>query len=117
GDLNSDITLTVEGNDQNLAAQLDSVDYLLLATTTVDDQFFSLEDVSTGRTAIVTHLNATSGLLVGGNQPLERDTEIGVFGAVGSHTVGATGHFDLGDGFSVDAGAAMFDQSVGGATS
>lgn len=117
GWLNSDITLTVEGNDQNLAAQLESVDYLLLATTTVDDQYFSLEDVSAGRTAIVTHLNATSGLLVGGNQPLERDTEIGVFGAVGSHTVGATGHFDLGDGFSVDAGAAIFDQSVGGATS
>jgi hypothetical protein len=117
GDLNSDITLSVAGNDEDQAAQLESIDYLLLATTTVEDQYFSLEDVSTAQSAIVTHLNATAGLLVGGNQPLERDTEIGVFGAVGSHTVGATGHFDLDDGFSVDAGAAMFDQSVGGATS
>lgn len=117
GDLNSDITLAVAGNDQDLAAQLDSVDYLLLATTTVDDQRFSLEEVSTAQTAIVTQLNATAGLLVGGNQPLERDTEVGVFGAVGSHIVGATGHFDLGDGFSLDGGAAIFDQSVGGASS
>ncbi len=116
GDLNSDITLTVAGNDQDLAAQLDSVDYLLLATTTVDAQILSLEDVSTARTGIVTHLNATSGLLFGANEPLERDSEVGVFGAVGSHIVGATGHFDLGDGFSVDGGVAMFDQSVGGAS-
>ena len=116
GDLNSDITLTVEGNDQDLAAGLDSVDYLLLATTTVDAQIVSLEDVSVARTGVVTHLNATTGLLFGGNQPLDRETEVGAFGAVGSHTVGANGHFNLGDGFSLDAGAAIFDQSVGGAS-
>lgn len=117
GDLNSDITLTVAGNDQNLAGGIDSVDYLLLATTTVDDQYFPLEQVSTARTAVVTHLNSTTGLVLGGNQPLDRESEVAAFGAVGSHTVGANGHFDLGDGFSVDGGVALFDQSVGGADS
>jgi len=117
GNLNSDITLTVAGNDQNLAGGIDSVDYLLLATTTLDDQYFSLEQVSTARTAIVTHLNSTTGLVLGSNQPLDRETQVGAFGAVGSHTVGANGHFNLGDGFSLDGGVAVFDQSVGGASS
>lgn len=117
GNLNSDITLTVPGNDQDLAAQLESVDYLLLATTTVDDQYFSLEQVSTARTAVVTHLNSTTGLVLGANEPLERDNEVTAFGAVGSYTVGARGHLNLGDGFSLDGGVALFDQSVGGASS
>jgi hypothetical protein len=117
GNLNSDITLTVPGNDEDLAAQLESVDYLLLATTTVGDQSFSLSDVSTARTAVVTHLNSTTGIVLGANEPLDRQTEVSAFGAVGSHTVGASGHFNLGDGFSFDGGVALFDQSVGGATS
>ena len=117
GNLNSDITMTVAGNDQDVAGVIESVDYLLLATTTVDDQFFSLEQVSTARTAVVTHLNSTTGLVLGANEPLDRDDEVTAFGAVGSHTVGARGHFNLGDGFSVDGGVALFDQSVGGASS
>ncbi len=113
GDLNSDIAMTVDGD----SGGVDSVDYILLATTTLDDQFFSLEEVSTARTAIVTHLNSTTGLVLGANGPFDRDNEVRAFGAVGSHTVGASGHFNLGDGFSFDGGVALFDQSVGGASS
>ncbi len=115
GNLTSDITLSGPNTLEDGTAGLDSVDYILLATTSIYDQRFSIEAVSAARTAVVTHLNSTAGLVVGANQPLERDDEVAAFGAVGSHTVGGTAHFNLGEGFSLDGGVALFDQSVGGA--
>ena len=44
--------------------------------------------------------------VLGDNEGLSSDTEAGVFGTIGSGSVGAFGQFDLGNGFSVRAGAA-----------
>lgn len=112
--LQSDIVLDVDSPDDN-PAELVSLDYNFLGYTTLDEQGASLEQISAAQTAVVTHLNATTDLIVGANRPLERDNQIGLIGAVGSHTVGVTGHYNFGDGFSFDGGAALFDQSVGGA--
>ena len=112
--LQTDITLGVD-SPEDLTAELVSLDYNFLGYTTLDDQTASLEQVSGAQTAVVTHLNTTVGLIVGANKPLERDNEIGLIGAIGSYTVGVTGHYNFGDGFSFDGGAALFEQSVGGA--
>lgn len=116
GSLQSDIELGVDSPDDN-PAELVSLDYGFLGYTTQNEQATSLDPFSEAQTAVVTHLNTTAGIILGANQPLERDNQVGLFGAVGSHTVGVTGHYNFGDGFSVDAGAALFEQSVGGATS
>jgi len=116
GDIRSDISLGLVSPDDASVATVESVDYLLLATTTVGDQSDSLDQVSAAQTAVITHLNTTAGLVLGVDKPLERDNEIGLLGAVGSHTVGATGHYNFGDGFSVDGGVTVFDQSAGGAS-
>lgn len=116
GYLNSDIEIAVDSNSGGEVASLDTVDYLFLGWTTMESQVASIEDLSPQATAIVTHLNATTALLVGGGRPIEGPNSVGLVGAVGSHTVGVTGHADLGGGFSLDAGAAIFEQSVGGAT-
>lgn len=114
GDIASDITLALQSTDNSSEATLDSIDYLELGRTTLASVEASLDEIAIGRSGIVTHLNATSGLLVGGNEPLERDNSIGLIGAVGSYTAGATGHYNVGAGFSVDGGAAVFDQSIDG---
>ncbi len=113
--LQSDIVLNVDSPDDN-PAELVSLDYNFLGYTTLDEQAASLEHISSAQTAVVTHLNATAGLILGANKPIERGDEIGLIGAIGSHTVGVTGHYNFGDGFSFDGGAALFEQSVGGAT-
>lgn len=102
--------------DGAAGAELDSID-VLAGFTTWDAQVASVTELSLGRTALVTHLSATGGLLVGDNQAMEREDSVGVFGAVGSHVIGGTAHFDLGGGFLLDGGAALFDQSVGGVAS
>lgn len=114
--LQSDIELNVDSPEDN-TAELVSLDYNFLGYTTLDEQTDSLAQLSEARTAVVTHLNTTAGLIVGANQPLERDNQIGLIGAIGSYTVGVTGHYNFGDGFSFDGGGALFEQSVGGATS
>lgn len=114
GNIVSDITLALQSTDNGSTAALDSIDYLELGRTTLGAVEGSLDEIAAGRAGIVTHLNATSGLLTGGNQPLERDNSMGLIGAVGSYTAGATGHYNIGDGFSVDGGAAVFEQSIDG---
>jgi hypothetical protein len=114
--LQSDIELNVDSPDDN-SAELVSLDYNFLGYTTLDEQTDSLAQVAASQTAVITHLNTTVGLIVGANQPLEQPDQVGLIGAVGSYTVGVTGHVNLGDGFSLDGGAALFEQSVGGATS
>lgn len=116
GDIASDISLALQSLDPASEATLDSVDYVELGRTTLASVEGSIGDIATGRTGIVTHLSATAELLVGAGQPAERPDNVALLGAVGSHTVGATGHLNLGDGFSVDGGAALFGQSVGGSS-
>lgn len=115
GYLNSNIDIAAAGDGPNEVASLETVDYLFLGWTTMDSQIASLEGLSPQATAVVTHLNATTGLLVGGDRPIGGPNSIALVGAIGSHTVGITGHANLGDGFSLDGGAVIFDQSVGGA--
>ncbi|WP_439601636.1 hypothetical protein [Devosia sp.] len=113
GNIVSDISLNLQSPNPPSQAGLDSVDYVELGRTTLASVESSIGDIATGRTGIVTHLNATSELLVGGGQPVERPDNVALLGAVGSHTVGATGHLNMGDGFTVDGGVALFGQSVG----
>jgi len=105
--------LDVDG-DSGSSSELGSID-ILAGYTTLDEQYASLDQLSTARTGIVTALNTTTGLILGTNQRAERPSEVGVVGAYGSYTVGGYGHFDLGQGFTADFGAAAFDQSVGDA--
>lgn len=116
GDIVSDITLNLQSPHPPSQATLDSVDYLELGRTTLASVESSIGDIAAGRTGVVTHLNATSELLVGGGQPVERPDNVALLGAVGSHTIGATGHLNMGDGFAVDGGVALFGQSVDQAT-
>lgn len=112
GNLASDITLGVESDDPLSFASLDTLDYAFLGTTTVDEQALSLEAMSAQATTVIARLNTTTGLLTNDGAPLERDNEVGLFGAIGSATVGLTAHANLGDGLSVDGGAALFWQPV-----
>ncbi len=114
GNIVSDITLDLDSTDNGSAAALDTIDYLELGRTTLESVEGSLDDIATGRTGIVTHLSATANLLVGGNQPFERESSFGAIGALGSHTLGVTGHYNLGEGISLDGGAALLGQSVDG---
>jgi hypothetical protein len=116
GTIATDVAFQLDSPDPASNAELLGVDYGLLGYTTISDQERSLEQVSSAQTAVVTHLNTTAGLIVGTNQPLDRPDQVGLIGAVGSHTVGVTGHLNLGDGFSLDGGAAIFEQSTGGAS-
>jgi hypothetical protein len=113
GNIVSDISLHLQSPSPPSQAGLDSIDYEEVGRTTLASVESSIGDIATGRTGIVTHLNATSELLVGGGQPVERPDNLALLGAVGSHTVGATGHLNMGDGFAVDGGVALFGQSIG----
>lgn len=115
GTLNSNIAVDAIGVGAEPVAGIDTVDYLFLGSTTLGSQVASLDQLASQATAVVMHLNTTTGLVVSANKPLVRDDEVSLFGAVGSHNVGLTGHFDLDDGFSLDGGVALFDQSVDGA--
>ena len=110
-DFNAEFGLAVDGDGAS-SSELDSID-ILAGYTTLDEQYASLGQLSTARTGIVTALNTTAGLILGVDQRADRSTEIGALGAYGSYTVGGYGHFDLGQGFTADLGAAAFDQSVG----
>lgn len=108
----ADLDLSVDG-DPASEATTESVE-VLAGYTTWESQIASLESVSTARTGIVTALNTTAGLVLGTNQPVERPTEIGLLGAVGSATVGGFAHVNLDGGFSLDAGITTFAHSVEG---
>lgn len=75
-----------------------------------------LSEISTQQTGLVTHLDLDAGLLTGAFQPLEGQNEVGVFGALGSYDFGATGRFNLSQGFSVLGGISAVSLSVPGAS-
>lgn len=110
-DFDAEFGLEVDGDGAS-SSELDSID-ILAGYTTLDEQYASLGQLSTARTGIITALNTTTGLILGANQRADRPSEFGALGAYGSYTVGGYGHFDLGEGFTADLGAAAFDQSVG----
>jgi len=114
GNLNSQINLTATGDGFNPVASVDGVDFDFLASTTLDTQLASLDQLSGQATAVNSRLATLSGLLTKDGAAPERDNEVGLFGAVGSATVGATAHYNLGDGLSLDGGAALFWQGVDG---
>lgn len=114
GRLITDIDLSLASTDNLSFAKLDTLDYNRLGWTTLADVDASLDELSTARTALVTHLGATAALLTGGNQPLTSPDGIGVIGAVGSHTIGVTGQATIGDGWSLAAGIASASQETGG---
>jgi hypothetical protein len=109
--LTDSITLAIENEDGS--GYVDSADYALLGTTTlgdVEETIGGLADVEAG---IVTHLNATAGLLTGPDAPSNGENSVGLLGAIGSHTVGVTGHATIGEGLSLDGGVAGFAQGAG----
>lgn len=109
---NAEFDLSVDGAPAS-EATTESVE-VLAGYTTWDSQIASLENVSIARTGIVTALNTTAGLVLGTNQPVERPTEMGLLGALGSATVGGFAHVNLDGGFSLDAGITSFTHSVDG---
>ena len=117
GILSSNITLDItDSADGSSGAALDSIDYALAATTTLGSVQSSIDSLAVGQTAIVTHLGTTADLVTGANEPFERPDSIGVLGALGSYSFAFNGHLNVSDGIALDAGAALFSQSVGGSS-
>lgn len=113
GKLISDISLATASLDAQAFSKLDTVDYLKLGWTSLDSVNASLDQLSTARTGIVTHLNSTAGLLNGSDQPSSTPDGLFALGAVGSHTIGVGGQVTLGDGLSLVGGVASVQQDVG----
>ncbi len=109
--LSDSITLEIQNEDGS--GFVDTVDYNLLGTVTLDDVEESVGGLADAEAGIVTHLNATAGLLTGPDGAPDAANAIGLLGAVGSHTVGLVGHAGIGDGVSLDGGIAGFAQDVG----
>ena len=66
----------------------------------------SLNQLGADRLRLMVQGNGMSVPIMGDNEALSSGTEAGVFGTVGSGSVGAFGQFDLGSGFSVRVGGA-----------
>lgn len=114
--IDSALLLTlVTASDPGSITDLDSIDYALAATTTIGAVEASLGELSEAHTAAVLHLQTLGNLLTGINRPLESSDEIVLLGGVGSHFVGVSGRRGFADGWSVQGGAAYFDQDAGGA--
>lgn len=112
GKIVSDMLLTQE---EGFGVNVDTLDYSLQGTMTRNQAEASLKGLGNGQTAMVTHLDATSALLTGGNLPLEGDNEVRVLGGIGSYMLGGNVRYNLSDGFSVLAGVSIIDQGAGGA--
>lgn len=110
GSLSDEITLATSEDGY---LDLDTVDYVLRGTTTLGDVEESVAGLADVEAGIVTHLNATAGLLTGSDGVPDAGNSVGLLGAIGSHTVGVTGHVGLGDGLSLDGGVAGFGQETG----
>lgn len=108
-DLGIQMTL-LEGGTGAGTTYLDSIDFGEVGRTTLISQQASVDGLAVQGMTFVTHLNTTADLLAGGDQPLEAPDSVSLLGALGSHTLGATAHYNLGGGFSLDGGAALFDQ-------
>ncbi|WP_421761935.1 hypothetical protein [Devosia sp.] len=100
----------LEGGSGVGTTNLDSLDFAEAGRTTLISQQASVDSLAAQGMTFVTHLNTTADLLVGDDQPLEAPDSVSLLGALGSHTLGATAHYNLGGGFSIDGGAALFDQ-------
>ncbi len=109
GDIKSKLHWSLS-SDSSAVGDLDTIDYDVVATTTKASVQASINQLATQQTSIVTHLNTTSDLLTGGNQPFEQANNVSAFGALGSFTTGVTGHYNLLDGFSISGGAAYTSQ-------
>lgn len=112
GKIVSDMELTQESG---FGTSIDTLDYSLQGTMTRTQAEASLAGLGNAQTAMVTHLDATSGLLTGGNMRLEGDNQIRVLGGVGSFMLGGNLRYNISDGFSVLAGVSLIDQGAGGA--
>jgi hypothetical protein len=116
GKLESEIEMEItDPEDPATESFIDSIDYALAGTMTRDQAEASLVGLGRAQTAMVTHLDATSGLLTGGNMTLEGDNEVRVLGGVGSFMLGGNVRYNLSEGFSVLAGVSIIDQGAGGA--
>ena len=116
GRLESEIEMEItDPEDPATESFIDSIDYALAGTMTRDQAEASLVGLGRAQAAMVTHLDATSGLLTGGNMTLEGDNEVRVLGGIGSFMLGGNIRYNLSDGFSVLAGVSMIDQGAGGA--
>ncbi len=116
GKLKSKIEMEItDPEDPGTEAFIDSIDYALAGTMTRTQAEASLTSLGNAQTAMVTHLDATSGLLTGGNMTLEGDNEVRVLGGVGSYMLGGNLRYNLSDGFSLLAGVSLIDQGAGGA--
>ena len=117
GVLRSDIYLAMLSyDDPQNQFSLETIDYTELARTTTTDIQTSVDQLSTAHTSLITRLNATGDLLTGAGQKFEQDDGVAALGSVGSFTLGATGRRSLEGGFTLLGGAAVFNQSVGGAS-
>ncbi|MBL8597391.1 MAG: hypothetical protein JNL14_06605 [Devosia sp.] len=112
GNITSRMRLT---QDEGFGTTIDTLDYSLQGTMTRDQAEASLAGLGRAQTAMVTHLDATSGLLTGGNMTLTGDNEVRVLGGVGSFMLGGNVRYNISDGFSVLGGASIIDQGAGGA--
>jgi hypothetical protein len=95
---------------------LDTIDYVELARATTGDLQASADVLAVARTGLVTHLNGTFDLLLGAGSPFDENDQLRAFGAIGSITLGVNGRKSLGNGFSLQGGAAYSDQSSAGAS-
>ncbi|MEO6394426.1 MAG: hypothetical protein ABIO40_00770 [Devosia sp.] len=101
----------IVATDPGSEASLDSIDYALAGTMTRADAEDSLTSVALDQVGLVTHLDATTGLLTG--LSLEGENEAGVFGGLGSYALGVRGRYNLGEGLSLLGGVSLVDQSPG----
>jgi hypothetical protein len=116
GKIESEIELEItDPADPTAEAYIDTIDYALAGTMTRAQAEASLKGLGNAQTAMVTHLDATSWLLSGGNMTLEGDNEVRVLGGLGSFMLGGNLRYNISDGFSVLAGVSMVDQGAGGA--
>ncbi|HEV7254329.1 MAG TPA: hypothetical protein VGN97_14690 [Mesorhizobium sp.] len=115
-ELNSDIMLALlTAADPDSVAQLDTIDYLLAATTTLDEVEQSLRDIASARTGTMLHLQSTADLLAGGNQPFAGPDELTILGGVGSHLIGLNARYSISPDLTFSGGAGYFDQDLNGA--
>jgi len=113
--IDSDITFELLTGDPAGDGSLDTLDYLELARATTADLQASADQLAAARTGIVTQLNGTVDLLSGAGQPIDAPDGVAFVGGVGSVTLGAEGHYALGNGFTVLGGIAYLDQTTTGA--
>lgn len=109
---NGEVTSTAEldladATDGFTFAAIDSADYTELGRITI----------ATDQTAMVAHLDASASLLTGGDHSLEGGNEVGFFGAYGSYMLGASGRYNLAEGFSILGGVSLIDQAAGSSRS